>query len=219
MGLIKLKGVDGDTIVINSNDIVDIVEKNKRSRIECYRFDKVIYNVVETPSQIFDIIQNNHSEIAELKKTTIDYSFQCETAIKLIHELSIENELLKLKNQDLIKSNDENYQLIQDLEEEVKEFDNTPKSQYSIGLNEIISKRTRQLLVHNISIENDMQFNPDGQLQLAAAYLLTGCIEFYPKTWDRLLEDKFVKNTFRDNLILAGSFIAAELDRLHVQKT
>ena len=70
---------------------------------------------------------------------------------------------------------------------------------------------------HGFDVMYDLENNKNFQLRDAAMYMLTGNEYDFPLTWGKEWKVKFDRKSDREKLILAGAFIAAELDRLNTQ--
>ena len=88
------------------------------------------------------------------------------------------------------------------------------------GIELIAKERKEQLEKHGISVKNDaqfnsmMQFNGLGPLPIAAIGLIDDSFQHVPMHWDKKRLDKMRKKQYKERLIIAGAFIAAELDRI-----
>lgn len=91
---------------------------------------------------------------------------------------------------------------------------------------ELISKeRLEQLEKHEVSINNDFQFNNNGQLLKAAQRLIvddkplrTVISENPPPNWNKHIWRKMTAKPYKERLIIAGALIAAEIDRLQMEQ-
>jgi hypothetical protein len=67
-------------------------------------------------------------------------------------------------------------------------------------------------LAYDIEQNNNFQLGRGARKLLAKAELLT---EFPPEGWDKELWTKICHKTYLERLIIAGSLIAAEIDRIN----
>ena len=93
------------------------------------------------------------------------------------------------------------------------------------GIELMAAERAEHLGKHNISVEYDYNNNADGSLVEAASNLLDADkfmdIEkemLCPEDWSEELWMKMVSKPYKERLIIAGSLIAAEIDRLQYEK-
>jgi len=84
------------------------------------------------------------------------------------------------------------------------------------GIELITDERVEQIKKHGYKIEIDVNNNGDGQLIDAARSLLkpTAAYEPEPYNWDVETWNKMRNKSFTERYIIAGAFIAAELDRI-----
>ena len=88
------------------------------------------------------------------------------------------------------------------------------------GIELIAKERKEQLEKHGISVKNDAQFNSMMQfnglcaLPIATIGLIDDSFQHVPMHWDKKRLDKMRKKQYKERLIIAGAFIAAELDRI-----
>lgn len=83
---------------------------------------------------------------------------------------------------------------------------------------EMITKEVEEMRKkHGFDVLYDLENNKNFQLRDAAIYMLTGNDYDFPLTWGNEWKVKFDRKTDGEKLILAGAFIAAELDRLNTQ--
>lgn len=67
---------------------------------------------------------------------------------------------------------------------------------------------------HGFGKEHDAnEFHQDGQLTDAAHYALT--LKGWPQDWDEKFAEKIARKSYKERLVVAGAFIAAEIDRLN----
>jgi hypothetical protein len=91
------------------------------------------------------------------------------------------------------------------------------------GIELIAQERKEQIEKHGRNIQEDVEFNCDGELAQAATALLDTEDEKrfrqMPEMWD---DDQCVRMTgkpYKERLIIAGALIAAEIDRLQAIET
>ena len=90
------------------------------------------------------------------------------------------------------------------------------------GIEKINDERNEQLDIHGRTIEYDVEHNSEGQLSKAASILCIEDIdsihpdpdEHCPDGWSYDLWIHMVSKPWEDRLIIAGTFMAAEIDRL-----
>lgn len=82
------------------------------------------------------------------------------------------------------------------------------------GIELIAIERKEQIEKHGRTIENDVVENEDGQLKYGAVALLTSLDEDFPAEWNYATCKKMMAKPELEKLIIAGAFIAAEIDRL-----
>lgn len=95
------------------------------------------------------------------------------------------------------------------------------------GIELIAIERKEQIEKHGRTVEQDVKNNINGELSFAAALLCCpdppsmGCtaVNNYscPAKWDIAIWTKIIKKPYKERLIIAGAFIAAELDRINLQ--
>lgn len=85
------------------------------------------------------------------------------------------------------------------------------------GIALILKERREQITKHFRTINNDIQFNEDEQLRVAARVLLDPVPKFEnrPFGWDRAIWFKMINKPYKERLIISGALIAAEIDRLN----
>lgn len=97
------------------------------------------------------------------------------------------------------------------------------------GIELIAKERTEQIEKHGRSIEDDAKWNDRNELSIAASMLVVDyphvCLEIEdveenhcPDGWDRSIWSKMVRKPYKERLIIAGALIAAEIDRLQLEK-
>lgn len=88
------------------------------------------------------------------------------------------------------------------------------------GIELIAKERKEQLEKHGISVKNDAQFNSLMEynglpaLPLAAIGLLDDSMSRVPSHWDRKRLEHMRSKPYKERLIIAGAFLAAEIDRV-----
>ncbi|MBK8609124.1 MAG: hypothetical protein IPL84_04055 [Chitinophagaceae bacterium] len=81
------------------------------------------------------------------------------------------------------------------------------------GIELIAEERKEQLEKHSRTITEDVLFNRNGELvEGALATIFT--VYNFPPSWDKDICEKIRKKPRFQRLIIAGAFLAAELDRL-----
>jgi len=122
-----------------------------------------------------------------------------------------------------LEENIENYQAMPDGYVIVDEIDQRKIIALlrDTGLGEIVQERQEQIEKHGRTVDWDVKTNNQCQLSIAASYL-TKDIPIYrvepedilPEGWDLERWEKICAKPYMERLIIAGTFIAAELDRL-----
>ena len=88
------------------------------------------------------------------------------------------------------------------------------------GVELIAAERQEQIEKHFRSLNYDVRYNDNGQLEQGALMLLSVDFEegidtaSYPQGWNEDLCTKMIGKPRRDRLIIAGALIAAEIDRI-----
>ncbi len=86
------------------------------------------------------------------------------------------------------------------------------------GIDIITKERKEQLGKHDRQIAADVNLNNSGELRKAAIALITshgeGDISEMPLHWNDAICRHMMSKSYKDRLGLAGSFMAAEIDRL-----
>lgn len=82
------------------------------------------------------------------------------------------------------------------------------------GIELIAEERQEQIKKHDRSLEYDKNFNKNGQLRRGAMALLSLDDSLFSNNWEVPLCQKMMQKSYKDRLIIAGAFIAAELDRI-----
>ncbi|MCD7973240.1 MAG: hypothetical protein LUG18_11355 [Candidatus Azobacteroides sp.] len=87
------------------------------------------------------------------------------------------------------------------------------------GIELIFQERKKQLQLHGKKDKNDIEINKDGQLADAAEALI--CKDWLekeglnpPDGWNLNAWQKLLDKSYKERLIIAGAFIAAEIDRI-----
>lgn len=86
------------------------------------------------------------------------------------------------------------------------------------GAELIAIERQEQIDKHGRTIERDVKENTNNELAIAAMLLLDkypSAVGF-PENWDQELVQKMISKPYKDRLIIAGAFIAAEFDRVEI---
>jgi hypothetical protein len=83
------------------------------------------------------------------------------------------------------------------------------------GIELIARERTEQIEKHQKSIEYDVDNNYQGELMLAARALITGDTFGRPTNMDVNIWLHMVHKPYKERIIIAGAFCAAEIDRLN----
>ena len=86
------------------------------------------------------------------------------------------------------------------------------------GIELVAQERQEQIEKHGITIEKDIEKNDGDQLRYGAMALLSGIEEDFPSEWETSLWKKLESKTEIEQLIIAGAFICAEIDRLQALK-
>lgn len=87
------------------------------------------------------------------------------------------------------------------------------------GIELIAQERAEQLEKHDISVYYDVNYNFNEQLLVAAIRLLEHVKSSPPSNWDKGRWSKMWNKSHEQRLVIAGAFIAAELDRLMDDET
>lgn len=88
------------------------------------------------------------------------------------------------------------------------------------GIELIAQERKEQIEKHGRTIKRDVSENIDNQLMIAAEILSEEYYEYHvstippPPNRDRKIWIKMLSKPYKERLIIAGAFIAAEIDRL-----
>ena len=81
------------------------------------------------------------------------------------------------------------------------------------GLDAIAKERREQIEKHGYTEQHDAE-HIGGELESAAAAVLTEDIELWPKRWGRERFLQITEKSTRDRLAVTGAFLAAEIDRI-----
>lgn len=88
------------------------------------------------------------------------------------------------------------------------------------GIELIAEERAEQIAKHNRTIMDDVKYNTQGQLSVAAGILGQKTIPeeikmtLIPKGWDEAIWNRMINKPYKERVIIAGALYAAELDRL-----
>jgi len=95
-------------------------------------------------------------------------------------------------------------------------FSSINKKSYEMktGIGLIANERQEQLIKHKRSIEYDRIENDKGQLIQGAISLLDGNMTKMPDNWNAAICKKMTEKSYKEKLVIAGAFIAAEIDRI-----
>lgn len=90
------------------------------------------------------------------------------------------------------------------------------------GIEAMLIERKEQLGKHNKSVKYDIKVNSTGQLREGARKLITHhpelLIDNPPEGWDKELWKKMCLKPYKERLVIAGSLLAAEYDRIEFVK-
>jgi hypothetical protein len=90
------------------------------------------------------------------------------------------------------------------------------------GVELIAQERIEQQVKHKITIDDDVKLNGHGELRVAARTLLRKTckkvLQGFPGSWNDETCDHMAKKSYKDRLIIAGAFIAAEIDRIQAEE-
>jgi len=81
------------------------------------------------------------------------------------------------------------------------------------GIELITAERDEQLNKHFFTVDNDVTFNDNGELEQAIEFIITGDRNKFPKTWDLDWMRKFENKSSIQKLTIIGALAAAEIDR------
>jgi hypothetical protein len=82
------------------------------------------------------------------------------------------------------------------------------------GIELIAEERAEQLTKHNRTIESDVEQNNNYELRRGAIALLEDDRTKFSGFWNSQICEKMINKSYKERLIIAGAFIAAEIDRL-----
>lgn len=82
------------------------------------------------------------------------------------------------------------------------------------GIELIAEERAEQITKHNRTIEKDVEQNNNYELRKGAIALLEDDRNRFSGFWNKEICDKMIAKSYKERLIIAGAFIAAEIDRL-----
>ncbi len=87
------------------------------------------------------------------------------------------------------------------------------------GIELIAQERQEQIEKHGRTVQDDIKYNHQQQLRVAAMRLLYSDASNagYPTNWNPDIWKKMKSKDYEDRLIIAGALIAAELDRIRVE--
>lgn len=91
------------------------------------------------------------------------------------------------------------------------------KTKIKTGVELIVKERTEQLKKHFVTVDDDVEYNDEGQLPLAAIKMIEGGLQNTynkPDSWDLSIWFKMMNKSYKERLIIAGALIAAEIDRI-----
>lgn len=93
------------------------------------------------------------------------------------------------------------------------------------ALEKVTEKRIRQFNVHHRTIEKDIELNSDGQLRAVSSFLISPNPKQFPldhlyelgnfKNWDKDYLISLSEKSYEERLILAATFLIAEIDRIN----
>lgn len=81
------------------------------------------------------------------------------------------------------------------------------------GFESIAKERIEQVKKHRYDLHSDRNYTK-GELVKAAQYCITLDIKFWPRGWQTVFRDKIKSKSLEDRYVIAGAFLAAEVDRL-----
>ena len=82
------------------------------------------------------------------------------------------------------------------------------------GIKLISKERKKQIKKLGYDIEHDLNYNEQGELVIAARALISGNNANFPASWDIIDVQKMCDKPYSKRLVIAGTLIAAELDRI-----
>jgi hypothetical protein len=91
------------------------------------------------------------------------------------------------------------------------------------GISMVATERLSQILIHGITVADDVKQNSEYQLSEAAGMLTpfdmdgvgSEAEDWVPKDWDLGRWEKMWGKPYRERLVIAGALLCAELDRLN----
>ena len=86
------------------------------------------------------------------------------------------------------------------------------------GIKLIAKERQEQITKHGFNTEWDSAYKC-GELVTAAKYCINLKGSNWPEGWDASFRAKIYAKSYKERLVIAGAFIAAELDRLLLVNT
>ena len=89
------------------------------------------------------------------------------------------------------------------------------------GIIAMLNERNDQINKHGYTAHNDVLYNQNGELVIAARALMKEvCVPHdFPEKWDKVIVNKMVLKPYIERLIIAGALLAAEVDRRrYIQK-
>lgn len=81
------------------------------------------------------------------------------------------------------------------------------------GIEAITQERLEQIEKHGRTIEDDVVYNPSGQLRWAARAIIDGD-PLIPAGWNTEVFMKIINKPIKQRIVIAASLLAAEYDRL-----
>jgi len=89
------------------------------------------------------------------------------------------------------------------------------------GAERILAERNSHLEIHKLSVEDDKANNKFGELALAARILISSehldvrkALLHMPENWDTKRCLQMLSKSYEERLVIAGSLIAGEIDRI-----
>jgi len=88
------------------------------------------------------------------------------------------------------------------------------------GIELIAEERRQQIEQHGRTVKADVDFNTGEQLRKAAHRLIEVCPSELnpPKGWDGNIWAKMCRKPYLERMVIAGSLLAAEIDRVKYAK-
>lgn len=84
------------------------------------------------------------------------------------------------------------------------------------GIELIVEERAKQLT--RFSVKHDVDVNNNKELAFMATALIESEDQLIPDNWNVEYAVSLIDKKYKDRLIIAGAFIAAELDRIMISK-